>query len=467
MPPPRSARTDDPREPDPPDWRRLHLWQIQPLRDALVLAAFIALAWLGYKLSIVTVPLLLAMALAYLFEPLVRLAAKNRHVSRQGVALSIIFLAAVIVIVPVFFGVGFAVLQGVSYSRSLVVNAQALQKSVERPDDESLKNALPEGGWRRIRDYIVDARIEEESRSRPPAPPHNESSGGDAPRTDTPARDPPALNLEKRTRDLVRETTAWVFHLIQANSDSIGRFVGRQALGTGADAARAAINLITSVGYLVFTGFLTAFFFFFFCTGYGRVLAFWQRLIPARKKARAFELLSQMDRVIAAFIRGRLTICAVLMVYYTLAYWIIGVPAPLILGPIVGALALLPYVAGIGMPVAMLLMVLQPAMPGWQGDWWWIVGGPILVTLGAQLIDDYLLSPIIQGKNTGMDTPSIVFASIAGGSLAGVYGLLLAIPAAACIKILLKQVIWPRFNDWAAGRSSDPLPIGPSDRKAS
>jgi predicted PurR-regulated permease PerM len=74
-------------------------------------------------------------------------------------------------------------------------------------------------------------------------------------------------------------------------------------------------------------------------------------------------------------------------------------------------------------------------------------------------MDDYFLTPKIQGDATGMDTPSILFASIAGGVLAGFYGLLLAIPVAACVKILLKELFWPRFRAWARGEKDDPLPI--------
>lgn len=452
----------------PRDWRRLHLWQIQPVRDALLLLAVFGLVSLGYAISIVTVPLLLAMALAYLFEPLVRAVTKSRWVSRQGVALSIIALAIVVIVVPVFFGVGFAVLQGISYTRAVVTHVQALQRSVERPEDDALRDSLPDGAWRRIRDYIVAARAEEKEAANDPAGTRDDPSVPEGTEANPP--DPEvepmydgSFAIHDQARDLVRETTSWLFHLLQANTESIGKFVGRQAVGSGADAARAALRLVTGTGYLMFTGFLTAFFFFFFCTGYGRLLKFWEDLIPERRKARVFDLLGQMDAVIAAFIRGRLTVCAALMVFYTVGYWLVGVPAPLILGPIVGLLALLPYVAGLGMPVAMLLMWLQPSAAGWQSEWWWIVGAPILVTIGAQILDDYILTPIIQGKRTGMDTPSIVFASIAGGALAGVYGLLLAIPAAACIKILLKEVVAPRFRDWAAGRTNDPLPIDPSD----
>ncbi len=59
-----------------------------------------------------------------------------------------------------------------------------------------------------------------------------------------------------------------------------------------------------------------------------------------------------------------------------------------------------------------------------------------------------------------MDTPTILFASIAGGALMGVYGLLLAIPVAACLKILLRELFWPRFKAWSEGEEKDFLPIG-------
>ena len=52
-------------------WRDLHLWQIQPVRDVLVGLAVVGLFILGDATSIVTVPLLLAILIAYLFEPVI------------------------------------------------------------------------------------------------------------------------------------------------------------------------------------------------------------------------------------------------------------------------------------------------------------------------------------------------------------------------------------------------------------
>ena len=58
-------------QPPVDDWRTRHLWEIQPVRDGLVVASILGVLYLGSVLSFVTVPLLLAMALAYLFEPVV------------------------------------------------------------------------------------------------------------------------------------------------------------------------------------------------------------------------------------------------------------------------------------------------------------------------------------------------------------------------------------------------------------
>ncbi|MBL8761812.1 MAG: AI-2E family transporter [Phycisphaerae bacterium] len=456
-----------------PDWTNRHIWQIQPVRDGLMILGVIWLLYLGYLLSIVTVPLLLAIALAYLFEPLVRKLTRRGLVSRAGVAVAIIVLAAVGVVGPVLFGGGFAAVQGGKYVARLTRNVDTLVKSVRKPDDAALKTALPGGTWLRIREYLVEEEanwkawhardgVTPADVSTPPA--SDPTSAESSPIVATPPDADSAINTPDTAADkpeptppgpeyeLIRSGIAWL-------GDNAGR-IGQQALQKSSNVFGAVVDAAGTLGKIIFSGFLTAFFFFFFCTGYGKLLAFWDGLIPEKKKGRVFELAGRMDRVIAGFVRGRLTICAVLVCIYSLGYWFIGVPAPLILGPIVGICALLPYISGLGILIAAVLMALEPAT-GFQGAWWWIVGSPILVFAIAQGVDDYVLSPIIQGKNTDMDTPSILFASIAGGALAGVYGLLIAIPAAACIKILLHEVFWPKFRQWASGQAKDFLPIEP------
>ncbi len=521
----------------PRDWKQLHLWQIQPIRDLLMLAAIIGVVYVGWVISIVTVPMLLALMLAYLFEPLVRFLTRRGYVSRPGVAIGLIVGAGLIIVLPVILGLGFAAIQGVKVGQSLASNVNWVIASVDKPDDAALRDLRPEGtAWREIRDFLVEQerkrRAQDERRSSsqgqdpavaPPAfnrpllspagtPPTDadlaalRSALGDAALAeferallsarqawsrDNPAAPPtiaaaaepalraaafdaqrPALEsaldareMEARARTVpnpddtdieLHDATYFIVQWLRTNAAQIGR----HALETGRGVFGVVWNWAAGFGVAAFAGFLTAFFFFFFCTGYGRVLQFWESLIPERRKGRVIELLHKMDRVIAGFVRGRLTICASLVVYYTIAYWAIGVPAPLILGPVIGLLSLVPYAANLGVPVAALLMWLNPAgAEGLQAQIWWILAAPIAVSVLAQILDDYILTPTIQGKSTDMDTPSILFASIAGGALAGVYGLLIAIPVTACLKILLNEVFWPQFRAWAGGHSSDFLPI--------
>lgn len=352
--------------------------------------------------------------------------------------------AGLLVVIPATLGTGFAVLQGARVVAGVGDSAGALIESVQGATDaerSAARSRLPRG-WRGFSDGLNDLRerVERERTRR--------ASGGE--------EAAPASGLDVTLYDALDVAIKWV----RNNAQTVAKEVGQRVIGGGAQALSAAAGFLGSIAVLAFTGFLTAFFFYFFSTGWGRVLAFWEGLIPERRKGRVLELLAQMDAVIAAFIRGRVTICLLLAVFVTGAYWLIGVPAPLILGPAVGVLFIVPFVHVLGVPAAMLMMWLDPGGVGWQREWWWVVFAPIGVYLAAQVLDDYVLTPKIQGKATGMDAPAILFASIAGGVLAGVYGLLLAIPAAACVKIVLREVFWPRFKAWSEGRERDLLPVG-------
>jgi predicted PurR-regulated permease PerM len=429
---------EDSRTHPPVDWRRLHLWEIQPVRDLMVLAGLLALVYLGYVLRVVTVPMLLALALAYLVEPMVRWMTRKGRIGRPLVAGAFIVLIVLAIGMPVIVGGGVAVVQGGRFAQRVAGNVDALAASIQNPDDESARSLVARRGssWLRIRDYVVD----QEQRMREWRAGAADAAGGEP-------------------SDLYR-AVQWAIATVRENAGAIGK----RLLDVGGDVAGgvagAALSTLRGIGVFLFGAFLTGFFFFFFCVGYGRVLTFWERLIPERRRGRTMELLAQMDQVISGFIRGRLTICGLMILLYTFGYWLVGVPAPLIMGPIIGVLTIVPYASGaVGIPVAILLMWLEPASD-WRGGWWWILAGPVFVTIAAQFLDDYVLTPRIQGRITNMDAPTILFASIAGGLLAGFYGMLLGIPAAACVKILVKEVLWPRIRAWSEGRASDVLPIG-------
>ncbi|MGA0420849.1 MAG: AI-2E family transporter, partial [Phycisphaerales bacterium] len=88
-----------------------------------------------------------------------------------------------------------------------------------------------------------------------------------------------------------------------------------------------------------------------------------------------------------------------------------------------------------------------------------VVLWPTVVFGVVQLFESYILTPVIAGKATDLSPLAIFVAVLAGGALAGIYGMLLSIPVAACVKIILVDVVLPRIQAWTRGETSDPLPV--------
>lgn len=413
----------NPKSPRDITWRDVHLWQIQPVRDVLLVALVFFVLYMGYVLSVVTVPLLLALTLAYLFEPVVTWMSSRWNRVTRPIAAGILIGAAVVVVLIASLVATLAAAQAVGAARSVVANAGQVERALEQAAAEperrdEIRDALPGGFWPEIYDRLEAARDAADQSGTEPA--------------------------------------EVVVNWLRANAETIATRAAR----TGAGVVEALIGAVMGV-FLFFMGaFFTAFFFFFISVGYPKVKDFLASLIPDEHSERVVDLASQFDSVVAGFVRGRLTIAFIQGIFFSIGYWVIGVPAAFILGPVVAVLSIVPYLAMIGIPISVVLMLLDPGgFFAFQSHWLWALAAPAGIYFLGQALDDYVLTPAIQGKATNLDTPAILFATIAGGTLAGVYGMLLAIPVAACLKIALRELFWPKFQAWAKGERADFLPL--------
>ncbi len=83
-----------------------------------------------------------------------------------------------------------------------------------------------------------------------------------------------------------------------------------------------------------------------------------------------------------------------------------------------------------------------------------VVIWPSLAYLVVQFIESWLLTPWIQSQSMDMNAVTVLIVVFIGGALGGFYGLLLAIPVAACLKILVQELLLPRLARRAAASSS-------------
>jgi predicted PurR-regulated permease PerM len=226
--------------------------------------------------------------------------------------------------------------------------------------------------------------------------------------------------------------------------------------------SEAVMDVLGAIIRLSLLAFLIPFYFFFFSVSYPHVVNFAHGLIPNANRKRTLELLGKMDTAVAGFVRGRIVICFIVGLILSMGWVICGVPYGITLGMVVGAFFLVPYLAGVGLPLAIAFLWFEQMSipdPTMRMSWAWIIGGPSLVFAIVQIIETYILTPVIAGKATNLDPVTILVAVLAGGSVGGVYGMLLAIPAAACAKILITDVVLPRVKAWTRGKASDPLPM--------
>ncbi|MHC4990229.1 MAG: AI-2E family transporter, partial [Planctomycetota bacterium] len=230
--------TEPPDEASPePEYARLHIWQIQAVRDVLVVAAAIGLVWLGYLLRAVTVPLLVALLLAYLFEPVISGLCERRRMSRAAAVASLLACA-----VSVF-------LLLLALVAPLVVG-----QTVRLVDD--VRDGVIKSKIARVGEYIPESFRDEFDRYLEILPGTSSANAGlvSAAPTDAESAAAPAEAgqlSERQVRDLVASEVRRLLEDEQAPEDMLSEHWFSIARG-GARTTLAIVGAVVAVGLMTF-----------------------------------------------------------------------------------------------------------------------------------------------------------------------------------------------------------------------
>jgi len=131
-----------------------------------------------------------------------------------------------------------------------------------------------------------------------------------------------------------------------------------------------------------------------------------------------------------AFFEGQLTVALILAAMYIVGLWLVGLPKAIIVGLITGLLNVVPYLGiAIGLVLATVISVVTDGSLVQLA----LVWGVFVV---CQAVEGNLLTPKIVGESVGIHPLGVMLTLIIGGQLLGLLGLVLAIPAAAAIRVL-------------------------------
>ncbi len=206
-------------------------------------------------------------------------------------------------------------------------------------------------------------------------------------------------------------------------------------------------TVLSTTMYLSAWAFLLPVYTFVFAWKYDAMIHHCREWIPETRRERISNLTSQMDRAVGGFIRGRAVIALMMSIMFSVGWWLVDVPYWLLLGTVTGFVTIVPYASALGWFVALLVVLAD----GGSSDRSTI--DALLLTSAVfgivQAFEGWLLTPWIQGKELSMHPLTILTLVLIGGAIGGLYGMLLAIPTAACGKILFTEVLSPRLQSWA------------------
>lgn len=154
-----------------------------------------------------------------------------------------------------------------------------------------------------------------------------------------------------------------------------------------------------------------------------------RELTPPRHREEVVYVTGQVTTALGSFVRGQLLVALIVGVLSSVALYILDLPFWLLIGIIAGLLNLVPFV---GPFVGGALAALVALFNGSLSQALWAVG----IFTAIQQFDNHVVTPVIQRTRVNLSPLVIVIALIAGGSLAGLLGVVIAVPTVAAIRIV-------------------------------
>lgn len=206
-----------------------------------------------------------------------------------------------------------------------------------------------------------------------------------------------------------------------ANSESLQNLLG----GFGSGAGVVLRGLAETVAVLGLAPILA--FYLILDLPRSRVLAL--ELTPPRLRDEVAYVSSQVGQALGAFVRGQLLVAFIVGAASSLGLYLLDLPFWLIIGLATGLLNLVPF---IGPFFGAALAVVVALLEGQVGK----AAIAVVIFLGIQQIDNHVITPMVQRARVKLSPLVIVLSLIVGGSLAGLLGVLVAVPLVSVLRIV-------------------------------
>ncbi|MCO6006237.1 AI-2E family transporter [Actinoallomurus purpureus] len=206
------------------------------------------------------------------------------------------------------------------------------------------------------------------------------------------------------------------------------------------DLGKQAASGIMGVGQVVISGVFSTFtvliLTLYFLGSLPSITGFMYRLAPRSRRARVALLGDEILSRIGGYVAGNVLISIIAGVAAYIFLLIVDVPYAIALALLVAITDLIPLIG------ATIGAVLVTAIAFFSGFWVGIAS--LIYFLIYQQVENYVIQPRVMKKSVDVQPAVTVIAALLGGALLGVIGALLAIPAAAAVALIIREVAMPR-----------------------
>lgn len=213
----------------------------------------------------------------------------------------------------------------------------------------------------------------------------------------------------------------------------------RDNLGViGGGVLQVGVSIVNSLFGALIVFILTL----YFVSSMNSIKRVFYQLTPASNRSRVAELTEEITGSVGKYVMGQtfLGLCNGVLTFILLS--VLGASMPAVFALVAFLGSLIPLVGTVSASVIIILMQLVLLPPG--SNVWWILAIYYVVYMQ---VEAYVISPRIMSSAVKVPGPIVVIAALTGGTLLGLLGALIAIPVAAAVLLIIKEVLIPAQNE--------------------
>lgn len=194
-----------------------------------------------------------------------------------------------------------------------------------------------------------------------------------------------------------------------------------------------------NIAGVVVAAFMVVVYIFFILNDYESLERGWIRLIPEKYRERVVRLFNDVEDSMSNYFRGQSLIALCVGILFSIGFLIIDFPMAIGFGLFVGVLNIVPYLQMTAILPTIFLALVKAANTG--GNFWWILIAALCVFAVVQIIEETVLTPRIMNKVTGLNPAVILLSLSIWGSLLGLIGMIIALPATSLMLSYYRQFL--------------------------